>query len=139
MAEFLAKAGYQYEPKYETTRMRNHLGLFEVIQKDTMVIVTSIDPADSVCSRLVLQVGNIIEKMVLNSIDLPLTDISLIEFFSFIDAGAEFAWVVRRGTQTLTLNAFAGRAPVIEKHRIRSLSDPTAEQLRFRRNWLHIP
>ncbi|HNB56924.1 MAG TPA: hypothetical protein PKV06_08125 [bacterium] len=139
IAEYLIKAGYQYESKYETTRMRNHLGLFEVMQKDTMVIVTSVDPNDSVCTRLGLQAGDIIEKMVLNNIDLPLTDVSLIEFFSFIDEGASFAWVVRRGSQTLTLNALAGRAPVIEKHRIRPISDPTPEQLRFRRIWLHIP
>lgn len=135
MAGYLAKAGYTYEAKAKTGRTRNSLGVFQAEKKDSAVLVTSIDPGDSVIQRLGIKVGDEVMKLSVNRIELPVDDASTIEFFSFFDNGTPFSWVVRRDGKTLKLKGFVGQREIIETHKITPLKNSSAEQIRFRKWW----
>lgn len=136
MAEYLRKAGYEYWPKMETGQYYVSLGRYDFGFENGDLHVKNVDPGDTVIQRLGLKDGDVLLKLVYEDRQIDLLNPSIASTINGMKPGEAFGWVVRRDGVEMTLEGYVGGEPIVDRHVIRPLPDPSREQVQFRQWWL---
>ncbi len=136
VGEYLNKIGYHYIYARPTGRYIANTGSYEMLFEGNKVLVSNVDPNDSVNRTLGLQNGDELVELKYLNFNVSVNDASFYYLFYLMAPGQPFQLKVIRNGQPLILEAIVGEKEDIIRHQILPLQELTDEQKKFRKWWL---
>lgn len=133
----LALAGFEYMADYKTGQFTSSRGDFKLDFVNNALVIRDVNPADSINMQLGVQNGDVLMKIKYKDEALSLFDPHTQSLIRSIQPRDTFTWIVMRDGKEFELTAQAGQKEVSVKHRIASMTEPTKEQMEFRKWWLN--
>lgn len=134
--EFLNKIGYNLIPEVKTGKYEGYISKWSYGMKDNIFFVKNPDVSDSVIVQLGIKDGDILKKLVYNGDEISFNDARIDSVWDAIEPGKTFSWMVDRDGEEMKLTSVVGKREIIERNKIIPITNPTTEQLEFRKLWM---
>jgi predicted metalloprotease with PDZ domain len=136
MGEYLYKLGFQYIPSKPSGRFIPNTGIYDIIYQGNKLIVSNINPADSVNLELGIKNGDELVDLKYLNFDVSAQDPNFYFVYFLMSPGQPFRITVLRNGKSMTLKAIVRQKEDVIKHQIIPLAQLDSNQKQFRRWWL---